>query len=44
MLYTLLDGGHGWPGSEQGDRPSQALSASEALWAFFAEHPSSSLP
>ena len=44
VLYTLLDGGHAWPGSGRGDRPSPSLSATEALWAFFREHPSPPSP
>ena len=44
VLYTLLDGGHAWPGSDRGDRPSPSLSATEALWAFFRGHPAARGP
>jgi polyhydroxybutyrate depolymerase len=50
VVLTTIDGaGHQWPGSEprsglagrlfQGDPPSTALDATEALWAFFRSHP-----
>ena len=38
-LYTILNGGHGWPGSDVGDRPTQEISATELIWDFFKEHP-----
>lgn len=42
-LLAILGGGHAWPGaipfSPQADKPSMALDASEALWAFFEAHP-----
>ena len=42
-LLAVEGGGHAWPGgstfSRQGDEPSQALDASEAMWAFFEAHP-----
>jgi polyhydroxybutyrate depolymerase len=42
-LYTILDGGHAWPGGNPGwaggDTPTQTLSASELIWEFFAAHP-----
>jgi len=44
VLYTALDGGHGWPGSDRGDRPSPSLAATEVLWAFFSAHPATSSP
>lgn len=42
-LYTILGGGHAWPGGERGrpeaDAPTQTISASELIWEFFAAHP-----
>ncbi len=38
-LYTIVDGGHGWPGSDTGDRPTKEISATELIWDFFKEHP-----
>jgi polyhydroxybutyrate depolymerase len=42
-LLAVEGGGHAWPGgesfSQQGDEPSLALDASEAIWAFFEAHP-----
>jgi polyhydroxybutyrate depolymerase len=38
-LYTIVNGGHGWPGSDRGDRPTQELSATEIMWDFFMSHP-----
>ncbi len=42
-LIAVDGGGHAWPGaakfSPQGDEPSQAVDASEAIWAFFEAHP-----
>jgi polyhydroxybutyrate depolymerase len=42
-LYTIVDGGHAWPGGNPGwaggDPPTQVLSASQAIWEFFAAHP-----
>ena len=42
-LIAIEGGGHAWPGavkfSPQGDEPSQAVNASEAIWAFFEAHP-----
>lgn len=42
-LYTIIDGGHTWPGGEAGrpraDQPTQSISASELIWAFFEAHP-----
>jgi len=44
-LLAVEGGTHAWPGagkfSSQGDEPSQALDASEAMWAFFEVHPKS---
>ncbi len=42
VLYTVVGGGHAWPGSSgsvTGDVPTQEISASELMWAFFARHP-----
>ena len=42
-LIAVEGGEHAWPGamkfSAQGDEPSQAVKASEAIWDFFAAHP-----
>jgi polyhydroxybutyrate depolymerase len=38
-LYTIVNGGHGWPGSDTGDRPTQEISATELIWDFFTQHP-----
>jgi polyhydroxybutyrate depolymerase len=42
-LYTVLDGGHAWPGGAGGwpgsDQPTQTISASQLIWEFFAAHP-----
>jgi polyhydroxybutyrate depolymerase len=42
-LYTILDGGHAWPGGEIGwpgaEQPTQNISASQLIWEFFATHP-----
>jgi polyhydroxybutyrate depolymerase len=42
-LLAVEGGGHAWPGGESfsrlRDEPSQALDASEAIWAFFEAHP-----
>ena len=43
QLYTIIGGGHSWPGSERvrraQDAPSDALDASRVIWDFFAAHP-----
>jgi len=39
ILYTLVNGGHGWPGSPRGDRPSQEISATDIMWDFFVDQP-----
>lgn len=47
VLVTIVDGGHAWPGgagSATGDVPTQEISASELIWAFFARHPKVSEP
>jgi polyhydroxybutyrate depolymerase len=42
-LYAVKDNGHAWPGGERGSRlgdaPSQALDATDVIWAFFEAHP-----
>jgi polyhydroxybutyrate depolymerase len=42
-LYTIIGGGHSWPGGEQGwpgsDKPTQTISASQLIWEFFEKHP-----
>jgi polyhydroxybutyrate depolymerase len=42
-LYTILGGGHAWPGGQIGwpgaDQPTQSLSASQVIWDFFEAHP-----
>lgn len=44
ILYTIVGGGHAWPGgvppSRPGaDVPTQEINASELMWEFFARHP-----
>lgn len=42
-LYTIIDGGHSWPGGKGGwagaDQPTATISASQLIWEFFAAHP-----
>jgi polyhydroxybutyrate depolymerase len=38
ILYTIVNGGHGWPGSAIGDRPTHEISASELMCGFFMLH------
>ncbi len=42
-LYTIGGGGHAWPGGDRIagflDSPTQELSATDAMWAFFVQHP-----
>ncbi len=42
-LYTIIGGGHAWPGGKPGwpgaDQPVTSLSASSLIWEFFATHP-----
>lgn len=42
-LYTVKGGGHAWPGGQRGsaagDPPTRELSATDAMWGFFARHP-----
>lgn len=41
-VYTIEGGGHAWPGGKRGwllgSRPTQALSATDAIWEFFDRH------
>jgi polyhydroxybutyrate depolymerase len=46
VLYSIVDGGHFWPGGEQPyvpankiGRSSDDLDANEIIWKFFAAHP-----
>lgn len=42
-LYTVIGGGHAWPGGLRGrpeaDQPAKTISASSLIWEFFAAHP-----
>ena len=42
VVYLTSDGGHSWPGGNPGtpgaDPPSSAISASDMMWEFFAQH------
>lgn len=43
-LYTIIGGGHAWPGSNGpagpgGDLPTQSISATKIIWEFFVAHP-----
>lgn len=43
-LYTIVGGGHAWPGSEGpawhgGDQPTNTIVATQIIWEFFTEHP-----
>jgi polyhydroxybutyrate depolymerase len=42
-LYTIIGGGHAWPGGLGGladsDQPTTAISATQLIWTFFAAHP-----
>ncbi|MCL5611190.1 MAG: polyhydroxybutyrate depolymerase [Chloroflexi bacterium] len=43
-LYTIIDGGHAWPGGNGpawpgGDQPTKTISATKLIWDFFAAHP-----
>lgn len=42
VLYTILDGGHAWPGGNSytgGDAPTRDIVATDLMWTFFAAHP-----
>ncbi len=42
-LYTVVGGGHSWPGGQGGlvgsAQPTMTISASQLIWDFFAVHP-----
>jgi polyhydroxybutyrate depolymerase len=42
-LYSITGGTHSWPGGQKsrefGEEPTQEVSATELIWAFFAAHP-----
>jgi polyhydroxybutyrate depolymerase len=42
-LYTVIDGGHAWPGGQPrrtgGDVPTTEVVATDLIWDFFAAHP-----
>jgi polyhydroxybutyrate depolymerase len=43
-LYTIVGGGHAWPGSSGpawigGDQPTMTISATSIIWEFFSAHP-----
>jgi polyhydroxybutyrate depolymerase len=43
VLYSIVDGGHAWPGGEKGwsggDEPTHDISATAIMWDFFKTHP-----
>lgn len=42
VLYTIVDGGHAWPGGGSwpgGDTPTRDIDATGLMWDFFAAHP-----
>ena len=43
VLYTIIGGGHAWPGGEKGsmlgDEPTTEISATNVIWEFFKSHP-----
>jgi polyhydroxybutyrate depolymerase len=43
ILYLTGDGGHSWPGGQQGtyvgaDSPSSIINANDSIWNFFQQH------
>jgi polyhydroxybutyrate depolymerase len=42
-LYTIIGGGHAWPGGLGGlpdsDQPTTVISATQLMWEFFSAHP-----
>jgi polyhydroxybutyrate depolymerase len=42
VLHTVEGGGHAWPGGQaggpRGEQPTQAISATDLMWAYFARH------
>ncbi len=45
-LYTILGGGHAWPGGDRLspilDEPTHEVSATDVIWDFFVKHPKQS--
>ena len=41
VLYTIVNGGHAWPGVTTADEPSRRVPATDLIWEFFAAHPKS---
>jgi len=41
VLYTIVNGGHAWPGATTADEPSRIVPATDLIWEFFAAHPKS---
>ena len=44
VLYTIMNGGHAWPGGKlpvwaNGDAPTSEISATDIMWRFFKDHP-----
>lgn len=43
VLYTIIGGGHAWPGGQRprprADAPSCAINATDTIWEFFEAHP-----
>ena len=42
LLYTIADGGHGWPGTDDPSRlgdTTDAIDATDLIWEFFEAHP-----
>jgi polyhydroxybutyrate depolymerase len=42
VLYVIRGGGHAWPGGKKGilwgDKPTQTIHATDAMWDFFKRH------
>ena len=42
VLYTIMNGGHAWPGGNSftgSDEPTTEISATDIIWDFFSTHP-----
>ena len=42
LLYTIAEGGHGWPGTDDPSRvgdTTDAIDATDLMWQFFDSHP-----
>jgi polyhydroxybutyrate depolymerase len=42
LLYTIMGGGHGWPGTTSADRifaSTRSIVATDVIWRFFEDHP-----